>query len=459
MSLDAFERSTLLAVLEDPPDSLAELRGALHATTPTGSSRLNSVEEKRDHRAVGWRQGGGLRLFLVLGGVTVIGPASMDIYLPGLPELARDFGATPSAAQVTLTTFLIGLALGQFLAGPLSDVHGRRRPLIAGMALFTVATLICSLAPNLYALAAMRLVQGAMAAAGLAIGRAIVRDLYSGAAAARYLSRLMLIVGLGPILAPVVGGQILRFSSWRGVFVALALLGLALTLMAARLLPETLSPGNRRAAGVGVTARTFAVLLANRSFVGFVLDRRILRRRPDRLHRRLVVRARGRLRRVTAALRAAVRDQRLLHGDRRADERTPAPDGDRRTASSGSGSTIMLVAAIGARRGGAVSRRRARRRDAAARAPVLQLELHPVEHARARPHGSPARRRHGGCACSASRSSRSRRSSHRSPASEATTRRADGGGDRHCAIGAVLAFVVLVPGASRHLVAGDVSEA
>ncbi len=201
----------------------------------------------------------------------MIGPASMDIYLPGLPELARDFEATPSASQVTLTTFLIGLAIGQFLAGPLSDVHGRRTPLVAGMALFTLTTLICSLAPSLYALAALRLVQGAMAAAGLAIGRAIVRDLYSGAAAARYLSRLMLIVGLGPILAPVVGGQILRFSSWRGVFVALALLGLALTLMAARLLPETLSPHHRRAPGVGVTARTFAGLLANRSFLGFVL--------------------------------------------------------------------------------------------------------------------------------------------------------------------------------------------
>jgi DHA1 family bicyclomycin/chloramphenicol resistance-like MFS transporter len=208
---------------------------------------------------------------MVVGGVTVIGPASMDIYLPGLPELARDFGATPSASQVTLTTFLIGLAIGQFLAGPLSDVHGRRRPLVAGMALFTLTTLICSLAPNLYALAALRLVQGAMAAAGLAIGRAIVRDLYSGAAAARYLSRLMLIVGLGPILAPVAGGQILRFSTWRGVFVALALLGLALTLMAARLLPETLPSHHRRAAGVGVTAKTFAVLLADRSFVGFVL--------------------------------------------------------------------------------------------------------------------------------------------------------------------------------------------
>ena len=212
-----------------------------------------------------------MRLFLVLGCVTVIGPASMDSYLPGLPGLADDFGVGASAAQVTLTTYLIGLALGQLLAGSLSDVHGRRRPLIAGMALFTAASLACALAPNLYALAVMRLVQGAMAAAGVAIGRAVVRDLYSGAAAARYLSRLMLIVGLGPILAPLVGGQLLRVTSWRGVFLALVLLGLALTAMAAWLLPETLARDDRRAPGLAVTMKTFGYLLADRRFVGFVL--------------------------------------------------------------------------------------------------------------------------------------------------------------------------------------------
>ncbi len=195
----------------------------------------------------------------------------MDSYLPGLPELARDFGVSPSAAQVTLTTFLLGLALGQLLAGPLSDVHGRRRPLVAGMALFSVASLLCALAPSLPALALLRFVQGATAAAGMAIGRAVVRDLHSGAAAARYLSRLMLIVGLGPILAPLVGGQILRFTSWRGVFVAVALLGVVLTLMAARSLPETLSHADRRDPGLGVTVRSFGSLLVDRSFVGFVL--------------------------------------------------------------------------------------------------------------------------------------------------------------------------------------------
>jgi DHA1 family bicyclomycin/chloramphenicol resistance-like MFS transporter len=212
-----------------------------------------------------------LRLFVVLGSVSAIGPAAMDAYLPGLPELARDFGASPSAAQVTVTTYLLGLALGQLLSGPLSDVHGRRRPLVAGMAVFTVTTLACSLAPTLPVLAGMRLVQGTSAAVGVAVGRAIVRDLYAGAAGARYLSRLMIVIGLAPILAPIVGGQLLRFTSWRGVFVALSLLGLALTLIGARLLPETLPRERRRAAGLGVTLRTFSQLLAERRFVGFVL--------------------------------------------------------------------------------------------------------------------------------------------------------------------------------------------
>lgn len=195
----------------------------------------------------------------------------MDAYLPGLPELARDFGASPSAAQVTVTTYLLGLALGQLLSGPVSDVHGRRRPLVVGMAVFTVTTLACSLAPSLFVLAVMRLVQGTSAAVGVAVGRAIVRDLYAGAAGARYLSRLMMVIGLAPILAPVIGGQLLRFTSWRGVFVALSVLGLALTAIGARLLPETLPRERRRAAGLGITLRTFAQLLADRRFVGFVL--------------------------------------------------------------------------------------------------------------------------------------------------------------------------------------------
>jgi DHA1 family bicyclomycin/chloramphenicol resistance-like MFS transporter len=212
-----------------------------------------------------------LRLFLLIGCVTVAGPATMDIYLPGLPGLARDLGVSPSVAQLTVTTYLVGLATGQFLSGPLSDVYGRRRPLIVGLSAFAVVSLACAFAPDIGSLGALRLLQGVTAAAGMAIGRAIVRDLHSGAAAARYLSRLMLIVGLGPILAPILGGQILRFTSWRGVFVALSVFGVALVVVAARSLPETLPPERRRPAGLKQAVVTFARLATDRSFIGYVL--------------------------------------------------------------------------------------------------------------------------------------------------------------------------------------------
>lgn len=203
--------------------------------------------------------------------MTVIGPATMDIYLPGLPKLTRDFGITNSVGQLTISTFLLGLAAGQFLAGPLSDMFGRRRPALGGMALFSVVSVCCAFAPDVYTLAAMRLVQGLCAAAGMAIGRAIVRDLYSGVEAARYLSRTMLIVGLGPMLAPIVGGQLLRVTSWRGVFVAIAAFGVVLVLTGARWLPETNPPERRQSAGFGSATRIFVGLLLDRRFVGFVI--------------------------------------------------------------------------------------------------------------------------------------------------------------------------------------------
>jgi MFS transporter, DHA1 family, multidrug resistance protein len=212
-----------------------------------------------------------LGLFVVLGCATAVGPASTDIYLPGMPALSSDLGVSQSGGQSTLTLFMIGMAVGQFLAGPLSDVHGRRRPLIAGMVAFTITSFACALAPNIWVLDGLRLVQGLAAAAGMAIGRAVVRDLYAGDAAAHYLSRLVLVVGLAPILAPVVGGQILTFTSWRGLFVALAIFGGAITLATFTLLPETLPSERRQEASVAETARTFRRLLADRAFLGYVL--------------------------------------------------------------------------------------------------------------------------------------------------------------------------------------------
>src|SRR3989441_3272854 len=180
------------------------------------------------------------RIFVLLGGLTAFGPLSIDMYLPALPAIGRDLAASESVIQLTLTACLVGLAVGQIFAGPLSDRLGRRRPLLIGVAGYVLASLMCATAPAAPLLVGFRLLQGLAGAAGIVIARAIVRDLYAGSAAARYFSRLILIFGIAPILAPVLGAQILRFTSWHGIFLALAIVTALLWLGAARALPETL---------------------------------------------------------------------------------------------------------------------------------------------------------------------------------------------------------------------------
>jgi len=210
-----------------------------------------------------------LALFLVLGTLTLFTPLSIDMYLPALPTMAADLHAGASEVQLTLTTFLIGMAAGQLLAGPLSDAAGRRAPLRFGIVAYAAASLACALVPSVYALVLFRLLQGFAGAAGVVVGRAIVRDLYSGIEAARYFSLLMLITGLGPIVAPTIGGQLLRLTSWRGIFVVLASVS-ALILVAVEIwLPETLAAERRRRGGRQDTARAFRTLLTDRSFIGY----------------------------------------------------------------------------------------------------------------------------------------------------------------------------------------------
>jgi len=205
-----------------------------------------------------------LALALLLGGLASVGPLSMDMYLPGLPQLSDDLGASTSAAQLTLTACLAGLALGQLLAGPLSDRLGRRRPVLVGSTLFTAASLACAFAPGVEGLITLRFVQGLGGAAGIVVGRAVVRDLYEGDAAARLFSSLMLVGGIAPIAAPVIGGALLAVTDWRGVFTVLSVIAAVLLLAAARSLPESLAqPTGRR----GGTAR----VLRDRRFVGYAL--------------------------------------------------------------------------------------------------------------------------------------------------------------------------------------------
>jgi len=205
-------------------------------------------------------------LVVVLGALQGLGPLSLDTYLPALPTIADDLGASTSSTQLTLTATLVGLALGQVVFGPLSDALGRRRPLLVGLALYVVASLACSVAPNVEALIGLRAVQGFAAASGMVTATAVARDSSSGTAMARLFSALMLVTGAAPVVAPVLGGQLLLLTSWRGIFALLGVLGVALLATGLFRLPETLPRHARRGGGLPDTLRTFAGLLRDRSF-------------------------------------------------------------------------------------------------------------------------------------------------------------------------------------------------
>lgn len=212
-----------------------------------------------------------LRLIVILGSMIALGPLTIDMYLPALPTITTDLTTTSAAVQLTLTGTLLGLALGQLVIGPLSDALGRKRPLIAGTALHVVSSLLCAVAPNIAVLGALRVLQGMGAAAGAVIAMAIVRDLYTGRPAATLISRLILVMGAAPVIAPTLGGELLRFTSWRGVFVALAAIGVVLIPVALVGLRETLPPARRRTAGVRGTLRDYGSLFGDRTFVGLVV--------------------------------------------------------------------------------------------------------------------------------------------------------------------------------------------
>jgi DHA1 family bicyclomycin/chloramphenicol resistance-like MFS transporter len=208
----------------------------------------------------------------ILGALSAFGPLSIDMYLPALPELADDLGAAPSLVQLTLTACLLGLAAGQLVGGPISDARGRRGPLLIGIAVYVVASALCALAPSVWALVVLRFVQGAAGAFGIVIGRAIVRDLHEGRAAAALFAALILVNGVAPIVAPIVGAGILHVTTWRGVFAILAVIGTLLFAATAVLLGETLPRADRRPGGLRTTIHTFRALLGDRGFVGCVLS-------------------------------------------------------------------------------------------------------------------------------------------------------------------------------------------
>ncbi|MER6298300.1 multidrug effflux MFS transporter [Kitasatospora sp. NPDC001539] len=217
------------------------------------------------------RAAAGRATIAVLGGLAALGPLTTDLYLPGLPAIAEDLTAEPAAVQLTLTSSMFGVAAGQLLFGPLSDRFGRRPPLLVGLVVYTVSSVVCVLAPDLAVLVAARFVQGAAGSAGLVIGRAVARDRFQGVAMLRFLASIALISGLAPILAPIIGAQLMRFTSWRGTFGALTALGLLLALAAFGALRETLPPQARDGGGVGAALRTIGRLLRRLPFLGLAL--------------------------------------------------------------------------------------------------------------------------------------------------------------------------------------------
>ncbi|UXY32555.1 multidrug effflux MFS transporter [Streptomyces sp. HUAS TT20] len=216
-------------------------------------------------------RGTGLLVTLVLGGLTATPPLAMDMYLPSLPEVTRSLHAPAATVQLTLTACLAGMALGQLVVGPMSDRWGRRRPLLVGLAVYLVATALCAVAPTVETLVALRLAQGLAGAAGIVIARAVVRDLYDGVAMARFFSTLMLISGTAPIVAPLIGGQILRVTDWRGVFVILTVVGAVLATLVWFRLPETLPPAERHEGGGREALRAMRGLLSDLPFTGYML--------------------------------------------------------------------------------------------------------------------------------------------------------------------------------------------
>lgn len=210
-------------------------------------------------------------MFVALGLLSMFGPISLDLYLPALPSLADELATEPSAAQLSITACLLGLAGGQLVAGPVSDRYGRRRPLIVGLVGYLLASAVCAFAPTIGVLLVLRLIQGVCGAAGLVIARAIARDLHSGQGLVIFLSRLMLISGLAPVLAPVVGGQLSRIMSWRGIFLVLAGFGVVLLVAGLFGVGETLPAHQRTTGGLGNVLRGFGELLRDPHFVGTAL--------------------------------------------------------------------------------------------------------------------------------------------------------------------------------------------
>lgn len=210
----------------------------------------------------------GIGLVLLLSALTAIGPLTFDTYLAAFPEIGADLGASTAAVQLTLTASLAGLALGQLFIGSLSDAYGRRRPLLGALVLYVLVSASIALVESVAMLTALRVVQGFAAAAGMVLSMATIRDRFEGVAVSKMMARLMLVVGVAPVLAPTIGAQLLQFGSWRLVFGFLAVVGLVLLVIASVSLRESLPVEKRRTGGTRAALGSYRVLLTSRTFLG-----------------------------------------------------------------------------------------------------------------------------------------------------------------------------------------------
>ena len=226
---------------------------------------MTSIARVRSHSQVDRQLG------VVLALLTVFGPISMDLYLPVLPALTTELQSVASSAQLTITACLLGLALGQLAAGPLSDRYGRRRPLLIGVGAYIVFSAICAVSPTIETLIAARFVQGLAGAVGIVIAQAAGRDLYSGGQLVRYYGRLTVLAGLAAIVGPVIGGQLAKVTDWRGIFVFLAAVGVVVLVSSVLVMKETLPVAERTSGGLVHTARDFRILVSDQVFLGAVL--------------------------------------------------------------------------------------------------------------------------------------------------------------------------------------------
>lgn len=211
------------------------------------------------------------RFVLLLGALTALIPFTIDMYLPAFPILAEVYNTNASSVQLSLTATLLGLAFGQLVAGALSDMHGRRKPLIFSLLIYALASAACMFAPTIFIFVVLRFLQGFAASAGLVISRAIVRDVSSGAELTRLFALLMIVNNLVPLLAPAFGSGVLLFADWTGIFLVLALLGFVLLLITAFRLPESLPVDKRVPSNLKATFRNFSLILRNRQFTGYAL--------------------------------------------------------------------------------------------------------------------------------------------------------------------------------------------